>query len=85
MEVDLSVFKTIFEAPRVFFEDNLTRFMSKSGLHFMEATVAKTFVAPEPIRIISQRMDRAGLTSKALLKDYNIRYPNKKLPDPYDD
>ena len=75
----------IFEAPRLFFEDNLTRAMSKLGLHDMEATVARTFGHPEPLRPLVDFMDRSGLTTRALLRQYNERYPDKRLPDPYDD
>lgn len=75
----------IFEAPRVIFEDGLTRVMSALKLHDLEATVARNIVYPVPVQKFAKQMDRAGLTSRALLREYNLRYPERRLPDPYDD
>lgn len=79
------ILNKVFEAPRVFFEDGLTRLMSALKLHDLEANVARNIIYPEPIQKIAKQMDRAGLTSRALLREYNLRYPERKLPDPYDD
>ncbi|MFP4312775.1 MAG: hypothetical protein ACLFR0_00490 [Alphaproteobacteria bacterium] len=75
----------IIETPRLYFEDALTYVLSITGLLEMDATVSRSFKQPAFLLPLAEFMDKCGFTTRALLREYNTRHPDKPLPNPYDD